>query len=159
MSTATTTTAPNTGNASACPPHGITRGIEGQPRKVKGTRLRRGREPTFKLDTDGAAIAVVPTSRPGRPVKMLAEDWHAYLAKGHSPFIFLNSNGKGLDYARVDWPGPGGNLAMVARLVLGTSGGAACIEYADGDRLNLRRDNLIVSAKVPWEAAARRVAA
>jgi hypothetical protein len=109
------------------------------------TRPRTGRDPAYIQDTDGASIAIVPTDRPGKPVKVLAEDWLAYLAAGYSPFIYLMGNGKDLDYARVARPGVHGRPAIVVRVLLGVPEGCQ-VRYLDGDRRNLRRDNIAFSA-------------
>lgn len=105
---------------------------------------RTRREPSFTADTDGATIALVPTNRPGNFVRVLADDFAAYCERGFSQQWIVNSNGKGRNYVKVGLTGISGNLAMVARLLLNVPRGTR-LSYADGNPMNLRRDNPICS--------------
>ncbi len=108
---------------------------------AKEPRIKR--TPTFTRDKDGEAIALVPLNKPGASAKVLAEDFLALQAQGFSDQWFLNDDGKGRQYVRVGLTSAPGRLVMVTRLLMNAAAGTR-VKYWDGNRLNLRRDNLDV---------------
>jgi hypothetical protein len=108
----------------------------------KSTALRPVR---FAKDVDGKAIALV-TLKGGDVAKLFAEDYAELRQADISPNWFLRGNGTGRDYVSVQAPAYFGrnNIAQVARLLAKPPFPGLLIRYADGDRLNLRRDNLVV---------------
>lgn len=84
---------------------------------------------------------------------------------GVSPNWVLNSDGKGRVYVRCIRPNAlGGNLLMVSRLIIGPEERRLAVRYRDGNRLNLRPENLLVerrttNAKLKEPAVMDRLAA
>jgi hypothetical protein len=102
---------------------------------------KKPRKVRFAIDTDGERIALVPLANQRQPAKLLAEDLTAVLEAGYTDQWTCNSDGKGHGYVRCGVNGVRGNLATVARLIVEPPKGYR-VTYLDGDRLNLRRDNL-----------------
>jgi hypothetical protein len=102
-----------------------------QPRQPRTTRQ------------GGKPITLVPLAGSPDPAALFPEDFDAIKAAGFSDQWFLDSDGKGHGYVRV-WRGgtaPKAKNIAVARLIMQPeSGEKVC--YLDGNRLNLRRDNL-----------------
>ena len=85
------------------------------------------------------SVTRVPLSnRTSQFVKVNTEDYNRLKAEGISTTWFLNSNGSGRDYVRVNHRG---NISTVARLILGDPS-RQMVSYLDGDRTNLCRNNL-----------------
>lgn len=101
-----------------------------QPRRVR-----------FTIDHDGERIALVPLANHDAPAKLLASDYRRIVGDGFTDQWTLNSNGQGNAYVRCGAAKVRGQLATVARLLLEPPKGYR-VTYLDGDRLNLRRDNL-----------------
>lgn len=101
-----------------------------QPRRVR-----------FAIDHDGKRIALVALANHDAPAKLLASDYRRIVGDGFTDQWTLNSNGQGNAYVRCGTADVRGQLATVARLVLEPPHGYR-VTYRDGDRLNLRRDNL-----------------
>ncbi len=97
-------------------------------------------------DTDGRAIVLVPLAT-GARAKLFAHHYERLQRMGIGTNWFLNGNGKGQFYVRAHVPADigWGNLAQVARLIACPSKRGASVSYRDGDRLNLRLDNLQVA--------------
>lgn len=102
------------------------------------------RKPTrFITDTDNQAIALVHLPGSKEPAKLLTEDYEALIAAGYGDHWLLNSNGHGYSYVRCSATKQLGNTETVARLILNLpKGHRVC--YQDNNRLNLRRDNLVL---------------
>jgi len=98
----------------------------------------------FTLDADKKAIALVPIYGSKEPAKLLAEDYAALIEAGFGDRWILNDNGKGYAYVRcASAKHLLGNTETVARLILNLpKGHRVC--YQDHNRLNLRRDNLVL---------------
>ncbi len=97
----------------------------------------------FTLDEDREAIALVPILGSKVPAKLFAEDYSALIEAGYGDRWVLNSNGKGQAYVRCSAKKHLGNTETVARLILKLpKGHRVC--YLDKNRLNLRRDNLVL---------------
>jgi hypothetical protein len=100
------------------------------------------RTPKFTTDGDGEAIVLVSLANHREPAKLFASDFEGLMRQGVSGMWTLNSNGYGSEYVRCPASGKG-RLFTVARLIVRPAKGQV-IRYRDGNRLNLRRDNLIV---------------
>lgn len=73
--------------------------------------------------------------------KVDREAFDRFAASGRSLRWFLNENGKGSYYVRFSTPEFVGQVETVARVLTGAGRGQQ-VEYANGDRLDLRRSNL-----------------
>jgi hypothetical protein len=96
----------------------------------------------WTLDDSGRPLVQVSIPNCHRPAVLLGEDYAALMLAGVSPNWFINQNGRKLWYVRTP-VGVNGRPDTVARLILGASNGAR-VKYVDGNRLNLRRENLYV---------------
>jgi hypothetical protein len=101
---------------------------------------RKAPTPTQTLDTDGQPIVVIPLAS-GGTAKILQADWQNWIDDGRSTYLTLNDNGTGCAYVRCPHPTASGSLVTVARVLMGARRGQN-VKYRDGDRTNLRRDNL-----------------
>jgi len=100
--------------------------------------------------TSPTAITRVPLSnRKGQYAKLNTEDYERLKALGVTTTWFINANGAGREYVRVDYRG---NLSMVARLIL-SDPSRQMVTYLDGDRTNLCRSNLKLGPSGPPSAA------
>lgn len=100
------------------------------PRQVRHTR-----------DYDGKAIALVRLGNRPAFAKILEEDFRTIQEAGFTDRWFINDNGNGNAYVRCGAAQVRGNVGTVARLIMEPPKGYQ-VRYRDGDRLNLRRDNL-----------------
>jgi len=101
------------------------------------------RTPKFFTDADGQRCARVPLAKAGMFTVLLVEDLER-LMSNHVPLNwFFNLNGK-RTHGHVKVAIPGDNVRAVARLITGAGRGQH-VYYRDGNRLNLRRRNLIVA--------------
>lgn len=100
------------------------------------------REPIFTTDTDGEAVVLIPLANHNEPAKLFRDDFDRLMAEGCSDQWMLNSNGQGHAYVRVGNSNVAGQLESVARLVF-NAGNGVVVKHYDGDRLNLRSDNLM----------------
>lgn len=107
--------------------------------------IKPDRRPVFTTDWDGRDIVLVPLANHDQPAKLMKEDFERITAKGVGIFWTLNNNGTGPAYVRAPAPGkhlsPGRTLITIARVITGVGRGRR-VHYRDGDRLNLRSDNL-----------------
>lgn len=106
---------------------------------------------TFSFDSAGNRLAHVALAGTDLRATLLAEDLERLLAAGLSPhWSFAGSNGEAR-YIVVYVCGPQGRkrATTIARLIAGAGKGQV-VTYADGDRLNLRRDNLLVRSGAAW---------
>jgi hypothetical protein len=115
-----------------------------KPRPVHVTHIR---------DADCVPIVVIPLASGGN-AKMLYEDWCAWNARGLPTRWTANPNGSGQAYVRAARTMATGRLITVPRVLM-DAGRGEIVEYVDGDRANLRRDNLRLTSG----AAKRRDAA
>jgi hypothetical protein len=74
---------------------------------------------------------------------MQTEDFDIHEARGLSWQWLLHDNGRGLLYVAVPLTDATGGLVTVSRLLVNAPPGSR-IKYLDGNRLNLRRENLFV---------------
>jgi HNH endonuclease len=107
---------------------------------------RKQRTPTHARDTDLREIVLVPLANHSKPAKIFREDFEALLAAGYSSaWTFNAADSAGTRrYVRCGVWARRGNLAIVARLILSSPKGRV-VKHRDGDRLNLRRDNLFLA--------------
>lgn len=102
-------------------------------------------QPEFTTDADGQQLAHVALANTNKRATLYAED-HAWLmAKGWSPYWSLTNTGGRHDYVLANARGPRDTprTITIARLIAQAAKGQR-VTYADGDRTNLRRDNLVV---------------
>lgn len=95
---------------------------------------------------DGGPIVLVPVPGSLDPVTVDEADYDLILSHGFSPTWFLNGVGAKYRYVRTHRRASVGatNNVQVARLVVPEVPRGCVIKYADGNRLNLRRANLMV---------------
>ena len=109
---------------------------------------RTTRTPAHARDIDGKEIVLIPLANHSEPAKILREDFETLSAAGYTQNWTFNARASGPGarrYVRCAAHDRKGNLTRVARLVLNTPRGRV-VKYRDGNRLNLRRDNLLLSA-------------
>lgn len=107
------------------------------PPMTKRTR----RIPTYAIDHDKQAIVLVPLANHHEPAKLFPEDFHRLMEWGYSDQWVYNRAGTGHPYVRCSSSRVAGAHETVAR-VLVNPGTGHIVQYHDGDRLNLRADNL-----------------
>jgi hypothetical protein len=99
------------------------------------------RVPLYFIDIDGQRCVRIPLASTARIAILYAEDFERLIALGLSPFWMVNMNKPtGQGYVRV---AKDGRKLAIARLILG-AGPRHQVAYRDGNRLNLRRENLIL---------------
>lgn len=108
-------------------------------------------EPEFTVDAAGQELAHVPLAKGEQRATLYAEDYRRLMEAGWSPCWAMTSTGGKFRYVLVWARNPKGNprSLTVARLVAEVGKGQL-VSYADGDRLNLRRDNLMVRKGTAW---------
>lgn len=106
---------------------------------------KNNRTPVRTQDRDGSAIVLVPLANHSQPAKLFREDFHRLTAEGLGLAWTFNEAKGGYRYVRAYAQGVCGDLVTVPRLILGAGAGRR-VQYRDGDRLNLRLDNLYLSA-------------
>ncbi|MFY9291553.1 MAG: hypothetical protein WAP03_12775 [Methylorubrum rhodinum] len=103
-------------------------------------------------DDDGRAVVGVPLSnRPGLHAWLYTEDHETVVLEYGNASWFVNDNGDGRLYVRLRNTDSHRNV-MVSRLVVGDPA-VSIVRYRDGDRLNLRRDNLDAVKLAPQRTA------
>jgi hypothetical protein len=113
--------------------------------------ITKNRSPIHSMDGDGRAIVLVPLANHAEPARLFAEDFDRLMEGGVGHLWTLNSNGKGNWYVRACSSKVFGNITTVARLIA-DAGRGQCVRHEDGNRLNLRADNLTIErgyAKTP----------
>lgn len=121
--------------------------------------------PTITLDPDGREVAYVRlgtrqrTNSTSQFAMLDRDDYEALIADGWSGRWYLNNSGNGYAYVNVTDGAHKGGSAPVVRL-LKSPGRGRIVTYADGNRLNLRRSNLVVTTgnakgKTPVDAEDR----
>lgn len=114
-------------------------------------KYRQQAAPEYTIDADGQRLAHVALARTDQRATMYAEDLAQVLAAGWSPHWSLANTGGRFRYVLVYARNPKGRgrSLTVARLIAGVGKGQL-VKYADGDRLNLRRENLLVQKGTAW---------
>lgn len=98
------------------------------------------RIPEFYSDADGRKLARVPLANRSEFATIDRDSWGELVERGISMSWCFNDNGTPTQrYVRCQ--GEDRRLTIVARLIVG-AGPRTRIRYNDGDRLNLRRENL-----------------
>jgi len=95
------------------------------------------REPRYFHEADTLMVAV-PLANLAETAELRAEDFQMLLAAGVSRTLYLNFS-ESIGYVRAHLLGQ--NTVSVARFVAGARRGEI-VHYRDGNRLNLRRENL-----------------
>lgn len=91
----------------------------------------------------GKTITLVPLAGSTDPAQLFAEDFDAIKAAGFSDQWQLDSSGNGYAYVRAHRRDPAAkarSISVVRLIMKPEPGEKVC--YLDGNRLNLRRDNL-----------------
>ena len=88
-------------------------------------------------------VKVALSNRRGLYATVDATTFDAWVASGGTTRWIVNGDGRGRQYVRCYKRGVAGELALVARLLVGAGRGDR-ISYANGDRLDLRAENLTV---------------
>lgn len=109
--------------------------------------------PEFTTDADGNRLVHVALACTHERATLYAEDYERVIADGFSPYWAIASTGGRQRYVLVQARSPSnvGRSLTVARLVA-QAGKGQRVGYSDGDRLNLRRENLVLT-KGPAKAA------
>jgi len=116
-------------------------------------------KPAVMRDTiDGRQVAFVPLGD-GRFAVVDAVDFDQLVAAGVSANWHIGVDDRGADHVRIRSAKPERfPVVSVARLITG-AGPRERITFRDGDRLNLRRENLRVSPRKPGAALTSRTEA
>ena len=101
--------------------------------------------PVSRPDHDGQNIVLMPLRNSERPAKLLLVDWNALAERG----VSTKWHCAGIEQRYVYCDARGADdAAIVARLIV-EAGPGDQVNYGDGDRLNLRRDNLWIRRTMP----------
>jgi hypothetical protein len=97
----------------------------------------------YAVDQDGAKIVRLELKN-GKQVKMDAASFLWLREAGYSLRWTNTTDRRGNEYVMIPVTKASGNLLTAARVIMGAERGQQ-VSYRDGDRLNLRTDNLAVS--------------
>lgn len=113
-----------------------------QKGSTMNTHTKQPRQPRTTHE-GGKTIILVPLAGGHASAKLFPEDFEAITAAGYSDQWRLDSNGHGSAYVRARRKDPASKAAAIAiaRLIMRPERGEK-VCYLDGNRLNLRRDNL-----------------
>lgn len=109
-------------------------------------------EPAYEaIDHDGVKVMKVPLSDGIHEAQLWPQDYRRLADMGFTTGWCFNLAKPGLQYVRIadsqERFGPG-KLVVAARLIMDANIGER-VKYRDGNRLNLRRDNLNVIRRTP----------
>ena len=97
------------------------------------------------VDEDGCPVVRVElTNFRGVFAIVEAADFDRLVELGTSTHWLLNRNSANATYVKTYKPAVAGSMAQVAREIVGAGRGGV-VRYANGDRLDLRRRNLVVA--------------
>lgn len=117
---------------------------------------KRNQQPTpeFTTGADGQQLVHVALANTDLYATLYVKDYQRLTDAGFSPFWALTNTGGHFRYVLVSARSPGNRRRSltVARLIAGAGKGQQ-VSYADGDRLNLRAENLVL-VEGPAKAAA-----
>lgn len=121
-------------------------------------KIRQQAPTTFTTDAHGQRLAHVAMANTSQRATLYAEDLERMIAAGWSPYWSLTNTGGRFLYVLARAANPSGRYrsVTVARLIAAPSKGFR-VQYIDGDRCNLRRDDLRVvkgGGHAPTPAAA-----
>jgi hypothetical protein len=106
---------------------------------------RPRREPVFTTDEDGQRIVRVPLNLPGAVATVAEDDFVRLRANGFTDQWTTWHDGRsGCSYVVLGVTGLRGSILWVSRLIA-EAGRGQRVGFRDGNRLNLRRDNLVVT--------------
>lgn len=99
--------------------------------------------PEYTTDTDGQELAHIALANTDQRATLYAEDFRQLMVEGWSRHWTLANTGGRFEYVLANVRGPMNNprTVPVARLIAQAAKGRR-VTYIDGDRTNLRRDNL-----------------
>ena len=102
-------------------------------------------QPEFTTDADGQELAHVALANTQQRATLYAEDYKQLMDDGWSPYWSLTNTGGRFEYVLIHAHGPTGRRRTItlARLIA-QAAKKQQVTYADGDRTNLRRDNLLI---------------
>lgn len=103
-------------------------------------------------DRSGQSCALLPLTGTGLSATLHTADLETLEAHGVSLSWFLNDNGSGTKYVRAHDRNRR-NLVMVSRVLMGATR-QQIVWHRDGDRLNLRRENLALRPR-GWKGPAK----
>lgn len=103
--------------------------------------MKANRTPQSFNDADGRECARVPLAKPGQYASLWADDLRELEEAGVPLNWYSNLDGS-KRYAHVKVAITGDNVRNVARLIVKAQPGER-VHYRDGNRFNLRRDNLV----------------
>lgn len=106
----------------------------------------------FQVITDpltATRVVLVPLAKGKGYAKIDEEDLLRLISDGYSPRWFLNDNGSLTEYVCLFH---GTNNKKVARLVMNPSKGHV-VRYANGDRKDLRKSNLVLRTRLELKKA------
>jgi hypothetical protein len=101
---------------------------------------KRNTTPTHSVDHDGLAIVRVPLAN-GGTAKLFPDDYDGLLSQGLASHWASNDSGNGYAYVKCRNPRHSLGFVIVARCIAKAMPGQM-VKYQDGDRMNLRLDNL-----------------
>jgi hypothetical protein len=101
--------------------------------------------PEFTTDADGQELTHVALANTDQRATLYAEDFRHLMDAGWSRHWALTNTGGRFEYVLAYARGPMNNPRTItlARLIAQAAKGQR-VTYADGDRTNLRRDNLVI---------------
>jgi hypothetical protein len=102
-------------------------------------------QPKFTTDADGKQLAHVALANTQQRATLYAEDYKQLMEQGWSPYWSLTNTGGRFEYVLSHAHGSTGTRRTItlARLIA-QAAKKQQVKYADGDRTNLRRDNLLI---------------
>lgn len=93
------------------------------------------KQPIHSVDRDGRNVVLVPLTNCEKPAKMLPADFEDIQAAGYVGGMYMNAG-----YVHTGRH-PGSSNYPMGRVIAGANPGQKVL-FRDGDRMNLRRDNL-----------------
>ncbi len=104
-------------------------------------KTKERRKPVRTTDPDGTPVVLVPIKHSDLCATVNEEDFDRMMEAGFSDQWWFEETYPGCKYVRVTDPSLASNNLTISRLVV-EAGARQIVKYRDGDRLNLRRENL-----------------
>lgn len=122
-------------------------------------KRRQQEAPEYTTDADGQQLVRIALATTDQRATLYAEDFQRLTAAGFSSCWSLADVGYGVRYVlvcvRTLTPGRKGRRSLTVARLVAEAGKGQRVRYADGDRLNLRRENLVLEqGRAGAEAAA-----
>ncbi|MHB1058063.1 MAG: hypothetical protein ACYC0F_09300 [Rhodanobacter sp.] len=108
-------------------------------------KYRQQAAPEYTTDADGQQLVHIALANTDQRATLYAEDFQRLMDAGWPPYWSLTNTGGRFDYVLAYARSPMNRPRSItlARLIAQAAKGQR-ITYADGDRTNLRRDNLLI---------------